>query len=75
MCEIRVNSALRFISTSSIVSNMNVKVILQLFSELVRPHFDYAVQFRSPDHRVDINSHGNIQKTILSIINLPHDNI
>ncbi len=49
----RANRVLGFISRS--VSNRSADVILKLYLALVRPHFDYAVQFWSPYYRMDNN--------------------
>jgi len=50
----KANRILGFTSRS--VSNRTSNIILQLYLALVRPHLDYAMQFWSPQFRMDISS-------------------
>nr|XP_053657327.1 uncharacterized protein LOC128706451 [Cherax quadricarinatus] len=71
----KANRLLGFISRS--ISNRSPKVILQLYTSLVRPHLDYAAQFWSPYYRMDIDSLENIQRRMTKMIycvrNLPYE--
>ena len=62
----KANRMLGFIKRS--VSNRTPTVILQLYLALVRPHLDYAVQFWSPHHQVDIDRLERVQKSMTKLI-------
>ena len=62
----KANRILGFIART--VTNRTAEVILKLYLALVRPHLDYAVQFWSPYHRMDINRLESIQRRMTKMI-------
>ena len=62
----RANRVLGFIARN--IKSRSTKVILKLYLALVRPHLDYAVQFWSPYHRMDIGVLESVQRRITKMI-------
>ena len=50
------------------VKSRSAEVILKLYLALVRPHLNYAVQFRSPYYKMDIGLLESMQRRMTNMI-------
>ena len=61
----RANRVLDFIARN--VCNRSVDIILKPYLTLVKPHFDFAMQFWSPYYRMDIIELEALQRRVTKI--------